>query len=154
MTGSRRSVAGSLLSASGALILVGIITAEALYPAAYSTRANEVSDLGWTRSPNPIIFQPSSAMFTGTMILTGTLIIIAAYHLHLGFGRLRATLPVLALGVFGSTTWAFQEFCQGRAKRWIIYPIVLCLVSFGGYLMRSEARLRVAAAAEPATRLD
>jgi hypothetical protein len=35
-------VAGALLAAAGSVILMGIITAEALYPADYSTNANEI----------------------------------------------------------------------------------------------------------------
>src|SRR5215217_4969625 len=39
-------VAGTLLFLAGAVVLMGIITAEALYPASYSTASNTVSDLG------------------------------------------------------------------------------------------------------------
>ena len=38
-------VAGVLLFLGGATVLMGIITAEALYPAAYSTHSQSVSDL-------------------------------------------------------------------------------------------------------------
>ena len=41
-----RKAAGALLFLAGAVVLMGIITAEALYPADYSTAANTVSDLG------------------------------------------------------------------------------------------------------------
>ena len=43
-----RKAAGALLFLAGAVVLMGIITAEALYPADYSTAANTVSDLGGT----------------------------------------------------------------------------------------------------------
>lgn len=43
-----RKLAGVLLILAGALILMGIITAETQYPAdrGYSTARNEISDLG------------------------------------------------------------------------------------------------------------
>jgi len=39
-------------SSRGVTILMGIITAEALYPGSFSTCATEISDLGGTRQPN------------------------------------------------------------------------------------------------------
>ena len=67
--------AGALLAVGGSAILMGIITAEALYPAPYSTFDNEISDLGATRPPNSVILQPSASIFNLTMIVTGLLIV-------------------------------------------------------------------------------
>ena len=56
-------VAGCLLFLAGCAILMGIITAEALYPDVYTTFENEISDLGATRPPDSIILQASAAVF-------------------------------------------------------------------------------------------
>ena len=58
---------GGLLFVAGATILMGIITAEALYPGTFSTGANEISDLGGTRPPNSVILQPSATIFNLSM---------------------------------------------------------------------------------------
>lgn len=40
---------------AGAIVLIGIITAEAFYPAGHSTFNGEISDLGATKQPNSFI---------------------------------------------------------------------------------------------------
>ena len=65
---------GGLLFLGGATILMGIITAEALYPGTFSTGANEISDLGGTRPPNSVILQPSATIFDVSMALIGSLV--------------------------------------------------------------------------------
>ena len=82
---------------------MGIVTAEALYPATYTTAENEISDLGATRPPDSVILQPSATIFDLTMIVTGLLLIGAAVAVHREFGRRSLTLPAaaLGLGVFG-----------------------------------------------------
>ncbi len=72
------AIAGVLLSLSGFIILMGIITAEALYPATYTTHENEISDLGATRPPNSIIRQPSARIFNATMLTSGVTVVAAA----------------------------------------------------------------------------
>jgi hypothetical membrane protein len=105
-------LAGVLLFTAGAGILMGIITAEALYPAAYSTSANTISDLGGTRPPDSVVLQPSAAIFDITMLVTGAMIMVAAWLVHRGFRRRAVTISlacygigVFGIGVFpGSTT--------------------------------------------------
>jgi hypothetical membrane protein len=77
---------------------MGIITAEALYPAAYSTHRNTVSDLAAMR-PRNLVLQPSAAIFNWTVIGTGILVITAAYFLHRALSRRGTTVPVALLGV-------------------------------------------------------
>ena len=67
-------------------ILMGIITAEALYPAAFTTGANEISDLGGTRPPDSLIFQPSATIFD-VRCRIGILVLAALVVRPLGFGR-------------------------------------------------------------------
>ena len=67
-------IAGVLLSLAGAAILMGFITAEALYPGVYTTHTNTVSHLGASEPPNSVVLQPSAAIFDITMLLgVGTL---------------------------------------------------------------------------------
>jgi hypothetical membrane protein len=94
--------AGVLLFVGGAAVLMGIITAEALYPAAYNTHAQSVSDLAAMR-PNNIVRQPSADIFNLTMIFAGLAISIAAYLLFRAGNARRTTVPlaVLGLGMIG-----------------------------------------------------
>lgn len=193
-TARYRTAGGMLLTLAGAAILMGIITAEALYPAAYNTHRNTISDLGAMR-PDNIIRQPSSAIFNCTMIVTGILVIAAAYCLHrtlcrwgtpvsvalLGVGilgagifpgdhlpehQLFAMLAFTAGGVAAILSWRVQtgplrcyslllgaaallslvagvfftdwapvaHLGEGGIERWIAYPVVLWMVSFGASL--------------------
>jgi hypothetical membrane protein len=117
--------AGVLMAGSGFLILMGIITAEALYPAPYATDVNTISDLGGTRPPEGVVRQPSATIFDATMILSGLLILAAAFLLRRGVWPARAFVPlallgagVLGVGVFpGNTTphpfFALTAFAAG-----------------------------------------
>jgi hypothetical membrane protein len=98
--GRGRSVpfAGALLFTSGIVSFMGIITAEALYPAGYSTGQSEISDLGATPPPDSVIHQPSAAIFNSVMIAAGILSIVAAYFLYRGFKR---KLPAILIALFG-----------------------------------------------------
>ena len=89
---------GTLLFLAGAIILMGIITAEALYPGSYSTAANEISDLGGTRPPGSIVSQPSATVFDLSMIAVGLLVIVGSWFVHGAFGRRAVTLPIAILG--------------------------------------------------------
>jgi hypothetical membrane protein len=99
-SGVRASVvAGCLLLAAGSAILLGIITAEALYDNVYTTHSNEVSDLGATRPPNSVILQPAATIFNTLMIVTGIAFIASALALHRAFGVRRVTVSVALLGI-------------------------------------------------------
>ena len=92
-------VAGAALFGAGSLLLMAIITAEALYPFAYSTARNEISDLGGTRPPEGLVFQPSATIFNMAMLLSGVLVTIGAVFSQRVFGRLVVTVPAAVLGV-------------------------------------------------------
>jgi hypothetical membrane protein len=189
---------GTLLAVAGAAILMGIITAEALYPAAYNTHRNAISDLGAMR-PHNLVRQPSAAIFNWTMIVTGILVIAAAYCLHRALRRWATSVPVallgvgiLGVGVFPGNhlpehqlfamlaftaggvaailSWRVQDgplryyslllgatallslvagvlfigwapaagLGEGGVERWIAYPVVLWMVSFGASLCHSR----------------
>lgn len=67
-------VAGGLLLLAGATILMGIITAEALYPGSFSTGANE-------------------------MALIGVLVLAGSSFVHRAFGRRSVAIPIATLGI-------------------------------------------------------
>ena len=189
------ALAGSLLAVAGGVILMGIITAEALYPAPYATGANEISDLGGTRPPAGIVLQPSAAIFDLSMILVGLLLAASAVFVHRAYGLRSVSLPIgvlglaaLGVGIFPGNTGAPHAMCAmvtfvaggiaavtsarvvsgpfrllvillgtitlgvlltylflgdahpmaslgvGGIERWIVYPVVIWTIAFGGYL--------------------
>ena len=96
-------IAGLLFYLSGAIVLMGIITAEAMYPSGYTTFKNEISDLGATKQPNSISFEPSSSIFNSIMWLSGLMILTATFYQHKYFKKLLFTIPAIlfGLGLFG-----------------------------------------------------
>jgi hypothetical membrane protein len=186
---------GGLLVLAGVTILMGIISAEALYPGSFSTGANEISDLGGTRPPNSVILQPSATIFNLAMIAIGVLILAGSWFVQRAFGRRSVTIPIAVLGVgalgvglFPGNTgsphaiFAMVTFISGGiaaltaarvtkapfryisvvlggaslttlgtylllgdespmavlgiggVERWIVYPVVVWIAAFGGYL--------------------
>jgi hypothetical membrane protein len=89
-------IAGGLLLVAGATIVMGIITAEALYTNPYNART-EISDLGATDTG--VILHPSSYIFNATMLMTGAMIILGAYFTHQTLHRRAVTIPTALLGV-------------------------------------------------------
>jgi hypothetical membrane protein len=97
---SRNSnIAGLLLSLAGAAILLGFITAEALYPGIYTTHTNTVSHLGASEPPNSVVLQPSAAIFDITMLVTGAMILAGAWFAYRALGRKAVSIPTALLGV-------------------------------------------------------
>lgn len=90
------TIAGFGLVLTGFIAFMGIITAEVLYPN-YSTR-QEISDLGSTVPPNPIIHEPSATIFNSTMLITGLIVLFSAYFVYRAVSR--RGFP-LALAIFG-----------------------------------------------------
>lgn len=195
---SDRSIAGFSLTLAGFVGFMGIITAEVLYPN-YSTR-QDISDLGSTRPPNPVIHEPSAMIFNTTMLVTGAMVILSAYLLYRAIDRrgFPLTLAVFGVGAFGvgmfpgnvapwhgifalltffsggiavilssrvvSRPFSFLcglfggisllvlvsvfvfgllvhsphplEFLGGGGiERWVVYPLIIWLPAFGGYLL-------------------
>lgn len=186
---------GALLTIAGVTILMGIITSEALYPTTFTTGGNEISDLGGTRPPNSLVFQPSAMIFDLSMAAIGTLVIAGSWFVHRVFGRRSVTIPMtvlgigaLGVGIFPGNTgnphaiFAMVTFVAGGVaavsaarvttapfrliscllgmvslltltsyillgdsspmaaigiggiERWIVYPVILWVIAFGGYL--------------------
>ena len=76
------------------------ITAEALCPsgAGYTTFNSEISDLGATKPPNSLIYQPSASIFNIAMLLSGLMTLMATFFQHQYFKKLLFSIP---LGLFG-----------------------------------------------------
>ena len=92
-------IAGVLLMVPGVGLVMGWLTAEALYPVSYSTHANSLSHLGATEPPNSIAYQPSAAIFDATLIVAGLMLLGAAYFTFRAFRAKRVSLPIAVLGV-------------------------------------------------------
>ncbi|HEY0166729.1 MAG TPA: DUF998 domain-containing protein [Jatrophihabitans sp.] len=91
---------GVLLFAGAAAVLMGIITAEALYPVTvhYNTHTSSVSDLAAMR-PDNVVRQPSAMVFNATMVLAGLAFAVSVHLLQQeGHGR-RLTIPLAFLGL-------------------------------------------------------
>lgn len=199
---SAMQVGGSLMVLAATIILLGIISAEALYPEPYFTGVNEISDLGGTTpADGGLVYQPSATIFDVSMIVVGLLVAAAGILVQRAFGRRSVTIPIVVLGIgalgvgvfpgptgtphalsamttfvaggiaaimgsrvtsgpfrwlsvaLGAVSLAtlvsymllgdaspFAVFGLGGLERWIVYPIVLWIVAFGGYLAgRGEA---------------
>ena len=93
------TLAGVLLSLAGAAILLGFITAEALYPGLYTTHANTVSHLAASEPPASVVLQPSAAIFNLTMVVTGTMILAGAWFAARALGRGAVLVPTALLGL-------------------------------------------------------
>ena len=93
------TLAGVLLSLAGAAILLGFITAEALYPGTYTTHANTVSHLAASEPPASVVLQPSAAIFNLTMVVTGTMILAGAWFAARALGRGAVLVPTALLGL-------------------------------------------------------
>lgn len=195
---SESSIAGFGLTLAGFVGFMGIITAEVLYPD-YSTR-QDISDLGSTRPPNPIIHEPSATIFNTTMLVTGAMVILSSYFVYRATGRrgFPLALAIFGFGAFGVgvfpgnvTPWhglfalltfftggitvvlssrivsrPFSFLCglfggisllvlvsvffyglvvggaspleplgPGGIERWVVYPLIIWLPAFGGYLL-------------------
>ncbi len=133
-----------ILSLSGLALLIGssqflvlLVVASSLYPG-YSISKNYISDLGATcRAQACVVFQPSSAIFTLSIILLGVLIIISATLLRRGGGDPYfytflsvAGVGCIGVGVFSEifgplhTIFALIAFIFGAAASIASYRIL------------------------------
>ena len=94
-----RRTAGALLTSAGAAAFMAIITAEALYPAPFSTASNTISDLGATLPPNSVILQPSATIFDIAMIAVGLSIAAGTFFVQRAFARKALTIPLALFGI-------------------------------------------------------
>jgi hypothetical membrane protein len=93
---------GTLLFLAGFLIFMGIITCEIFYKAPYNTRDSYISGLA-TASSDGMIQQPSAKIFDYTMIISGIMVMVAAFYVQIIFKKYISTVPfgLLGLGLSG-----------------------------------------------------
>jgi hypothetical membrane protein len=135
-----RRVAGLLLLVAGAGVLLAIMTAEALYPAPFDLTRNTVSDLAAMR-PENIVRQPSAAIFNTTMLVAGTLIMIAAWLLHRSRAGRRPVVPLGLLGLGMVGVGLFPGNTVMAVHQWVALATFLS----GGLAAILTARLQVPA---------
>lgn len=125
------STAAILFMVAGSTILLGIITAEALFPGDYSTSEHSVSTLASTFEPGGDVREPSATIFNLTMIVTGLMIAGGGFLLS-GYGR---AMPI-ALGVLGIAVFLVGifpgEIVDGEPSTEGVHPIVALLAFLGG----------------------
>lgn len=125
------STAAVLFVLAGSTILLGIITAEALFPGDYNTSEHTVSSLASTFEPGGEVHQPSATIFNLTMIVTGLMIAGGAFLLS-GYGR---AAPI-AIGVLGTAVFLVGlfpgEVVDGEPSTEGVHPIVASLAFLGG----------------------
>ncbi len=131
-TGSAR-ISGTLLVCAGVAILMGIITAEALFPGTYGTSHNQISDLGSTWNPGGRVYEPSATIFNTTMLVTGLMIAASARFLYRASGRRGVTI---ALGIFGLGVFLVGIFhghmINGEFSSKGVHPIVAMVAFLSG----------------------
>ena len=102
--GARSGVAvekfgAALLILAGGTILMAIVTGEALFPAAYTTSQNTISDLGSTWQPGDIVREPSATIFNTAMLVSGAMIVAAAGAYWRTYRSRSVAIALLLLGV-------------------------------------------------------
>lgn len=133
-----RSVAGGALVATGAISILAIVTAEALYPG-YSTSQDTISALG-AAGPGGAV-EPAATIFNGAMIASGLLLLVAAYALHQVYTRrlLTGIVTVSALGVVGVGLFPAQHALPHAVAAFVTFgggglsALVVATVVAGGF---------------------
>jgi len=90
---------GILLFLAGFMIFMGIITGEIFYKSGFTTRDSYISELATSVSPEGTIDQPSASIFNYTMIISGIMVIIAAWFIQNVFKKYLSTIPLFLLGI-------------------------------------------------------
>jgi hypothetical membrane protein len=119
-------LAGLCLTLAGIGILMGSITAEALFDGPYTTHADTLSHLGASEPPHSVVTQPSGTVFDVTMLVTGALILAGAWWMRranrskaVGIFTALLGVGVLGVGVFPlthpgpHTAFAMTAFISG-----------------------------------------
>jgi hypothetical membrane protein len=94
--------AGALFFLGGALLWMGITTAEIFYPSGYSISGSMISNLGSTPPPNSLVFEPSANIFDYSLLVAGLMIIKGGILLYKTRQRQLAILVgLIGLGTAG-----------------------------------------------------
>lgn len=104
-----RALGGSALMLAGMLSVMGILTAEATYGEGYATGRDTISHLA-ARTAEGDLVQPSAAIFTLAMLVSGALLLVAAYALHHAGTAERVTSAIVLLGAGTLGVGVFPEY--------------------------------------------
>ena len=130
------ALAGLLFFLAGSIILMGIITAEIFYPPGYSTANSEISDLGATRPPGSVSYQPSASIFNATMVIGGLLLIGASLFLYKALNS--GIVPLFSL-LLGTGVLGVGIFPGNNA---FLHPLfALCAFLSGGLAQLASVRV-------------
>jgi hypothetical membrane protein len=73
-----QKIAGALFFTAGAVLVMGILTAEVFYPPGYSISLNMISNLGATPPPRSTIHEPSAQIFDISLVIAGLAVAIGS----------------------------------------------------------------------------
>lgn len=123
---------------------MGVVTAEALFPASVSTSHTTLSALGSTWHPGGIVHQPSATVFDTTMLVTGAMIAVAAVLLHRATRRGAVSVAVGVLGTAVLLVGVFPgEMVDGQPSSSGVHPVV-SLAAFVAGAVAALLSVRVA----------
>ncbi|NLX46557.1 MAG: DUF998 domain-containing protein [Euryarchaeota archaeon] len=111
-----RRTAGALIMVAAFIVLMGIITSEALYPG-YHTGEHDISDLAWE--------EPSATIFNTTMIVGGIMYSLTAILLRKAGLPRSVTVPAFLMGLGGAGVGIFPLY-TGTPH------VIAALMTFGG----------------------
>lgn len=102
--------AGTCFFLGGALLWMGITTAEIFYPSGYSISGSMISNLGSTPPPNSLVFEPSANIFDYSLLLAGILIMLGGGCLYKTKHLLRLALNLGLVGLGTAGVGMFPAF--------------------------------------------
>jgi len=131
-----------LLFAAGTVAILGIMTAEILYPWDYSAADNTLSELGvvpLVQDDSGGVRQLSSVaayVFNVSLVVAGLLVLVAAEYLFRAFRRVA---PPVALALFGLGAWGVGMFDMGSGMVHDIFALLTFF--FGGVSALTSAQV-------------
>jgi hypothetical membrane protein len=130
----------SALNKAGALLFVGVaqfsvmlIVAEAFYPG-YTISNNYISDLAAKCDSTCIFIQPSSAIFDGSIVLLGILLLATAYFLYRSGRNRPLTFCITLAGIgcigVGTPFFIFTSVASAKTLHTIFSFITFVFIGF------------------------
>ncbi len=133
---NNRTAAGVLLFLLPVQFMTALMAGAAIAPG-YSISRNAISDLG--------VIDATAWLFNASRIIAGLLNIIGGYLLYRSYGKgwILAVFVLAGIGAIGAAVFTLDiPGTHGGSERMIVYPALLWLTAFGGYLMAPLAEKR------------
>lgn len=109
-TKNMEKIAGALFFIGGAMIWMGITTAEIFYPSGYSIASSMISNLGATPPPDSLVYQPSANIFDYSILSAGILIFLGGAILNKTRFQKFFVLNVMLIGLGTAGVGMFPAF--------------------------------------------